>query len=73
MRPGTRLCTRHAVGDILHATQAAGTVFRAQCSCGWSTPWWSSVIALLADVHAHRYPRRGHVRFERRLACERAS
>lgn len=66
-RTRSRRCARHAFGDIAHEDRPlAGTtvaVFRAECACGWSTPWWGSVVALLADVHAHRYARRGARRF----------
>ncbi len=50
-----RLCTAHHPGTI----QTRGSTYRAECSCGWSTPWWGSLLSLLSDVHAHRYPRRG--------------
>lgn len=63
----SRRCVRHAFGDVAHEDRTiAGhtvAVFRASCSCGWSTPWWASVAAIVADVHAHRYARRGARRF----------
>ncbi len=64
----SRRCVSHAFGDITHEDRTIGgravVVFRAECSCGWSTPWWASVVAMLADVHAHRYARRGARRFQ---------
>lgn len=62
-RASRRRCVRHVFGDIEHREERLGAsvtahLFRAECSCGWSTPWWGSVIALVGDTHAHRHARR---------------
>lgn len=64
----TATCVQHAFGDILTRESRMGPVrclFRVECLCGWSSPWWASVASLIADVHAHRH-RRGAARFGRR-------